>query len=212
MRRDRVQRTSTLRSTLASALNVGVLTAGLVGCEKNNDTVSLIRDATDQADSRASDTSGETPGDDVAEAEVTPDEPDTVVADTDSPADTTGVGDVELADAAITEDATLTEDALDPDAVDPDALELTDLGSSDLVGDEDTVSPVDDVSSAHDASTDDVSVADADGACTGPTCVGADWPAWTLTDLNPSSATYNQPYTQPGFIGKATMLAILRSG
>lgn len=210
MRRDRVRRTTRLRSTLAA-----VVATSLLGCEKNNDTVSVTRDATAQADSRADDTSGETPEDAVAE-------PDVTVADVADLEDAQESGDTDAADVTVEVDIAVS-DVADLDVAEPtDVAGTDDAAAADDVSDDETSSPTEDVASADDVSTDevlasdieelDISLADAGGACTGPTCVGADWPAWTLTDLNPTSPTYNQPFTQPGFLGKATLLAILRSG
>lgn len=215
MRRDRVRRPTRLRSTLA-----GVLALGLVGCEKNNDTVSVTRDATAQADSRADDTSGESPEDVVAE-------PDVTVVDVADLKDVGPIGDSDAADVTVEYDMSVS-DVVDLEVDEPtDVATAGDAAATDDVSDEETSSAIEDVASADDVSIDEIatadigeldveeleiSVADAGGACTGPTCVGADWPTWTLTDLNPTSPTYNQPYTQPGFLGKATMLAILRSG
>jgi hypothetical protein len=185
--------------------------------------VSLTRDATAQTDTRSDDTGGESTTEDVAESDGSFVEPDaTDIADIGDFLDTwTAEGDVisgddtTIADADVSEPDVAESDTLDSDAAESDVGDPTDVATVDDTASDD-VTEVPEVTT-HDAAADDISatdisVADADGACTGPTCVGADWPAWTLTDLNPTSPTYNQPYSQPGFLGKATMLAILRSG
>lgn len=96
--------------------------------------------------------------------------------------------------------------AVGPDAV-PD-VPVADLQAADAVAD----ATAEDQAAADTTVGPDAAPEAADAAadtCTGPTCVGAVWPAWQLVDFQPKSKNFGKTYGLNAFVGQVTVVGLL---